>query len=156
MLVYLFQEPETKPEEAILLPKGAVLKLENLSETSTRETLRDRLKEFGIEHTDIAFIYYNKGESTASLRFKEENAAKNLLEKITASLVKSEGDGDKQKFAVDGADVALSVLEGEEETTFLSKCLADMAENRGRGGRGRGHKRRGGFQGGRGGKRHRN
>ena len=136
-----------------------MLKLDKLSETSTRETLRDKLKEFGIEHTDIAFIYYNKGESTACLRFKEENAAKNLLEKITASLmVKGEGGDDKQKFVVDGADVTVSVLEGEEEASFLAKCLSDMAENRGRGsgGRGRGHKRRGGFQGGRGGKRHRN
>lgn len=144
------------------MPKGAVLKLDNLSESSTRETLRDKLKEFGIENTDIAFIYFNKGEPFAALRFKEENAAKELLDKINASLVKGEGgDDDKQKFVVDGAEVAVSVLEGEEETTFLAKCLSDMAENRGRGGggrgRGRAHKRRGGFQqGGRGGKRQRN
>ena len=149
-------ESEAKKEEENNLPKGAVLKLEDLNETTTREMLRETLeKEFGVTHTDIAFIYYSKGEPAASLRFKEENAAKNLATKIEASL----GSGDEAKaLKVNGAEVKFSVLEGEEETTFLAKCLADMTENRGRnrGGPNRGgHKRRGGFQGGRGGKRSR-
>jgi len=31
---------------------------------------------------EIAFIYYQKGESEAKLRFKKENAAVDLLKKI--------------------------------------------------------------------------
>jgi len=146
---------EAKKEEENLLPKGTVLKLENLNETTTREMLRETLeKEFGVTHTDIAFIYYSKGEPTASLRFKEENAAKNLLTKIEESLKTDGEDAAAKKFEVNGTEVKVSVLEGDEETTFLAKCQADMNENRGRN-RGGGHKRRGGFQRGRGGKRSR-
>ena len=150
-------ESEAKKEEENLLPKGTVLKLESLNETTTREMLRETLeKEFGVTHTDIAFIYYSKGEPVASLRFKEENAAKNLATKIEAALGKvAEGGDEAKELKVNGAEVKFSVLEGEEETTFLAKCLADMTENRGRN-RGGGHKRRGGFQKFRGGKRSRN
>jgi hypothetical protein len=150
-------ESEAKKEEENLLPKGTVLKLENLNETTTREMLRETLeKEYGETHTDMAVIYYSKGGPAASLRFKEENAAKNLLTKIEESL-KTVGEEDTavKKFDINGAEVKFGVLEGEEETTFLAKCLPDMTENRGRN-RGGGHKRRGGFQRGRGGKRPRN
>ncbi len=128
----------TDPEKENLLPKGAVLKLDKLNETTTREIIREKLeKEFGVSHEDIAFIDYSKGEATALLRFKEENAAKNFFLKM-----------EKDEFEVNGAQVQLSVLEGEAETVFLDKCLSDMTASRGRN-RG-GHKRRGGFQGGRG------
>ncbi len=141
------EKSEGKEEEENRLPKGAVLKLEKLNETTTREMLREKLeKDYGISHTDIGFIYYNKGDSTATLRFKEEDAAKKLMEKIHASLVKEEGDGAKKKLEINGAEIDFSVLEGEEETTFLDKCLADMTEMKNRSG----HKRRGGFQGRRG------
>ena len=62
----------------------------------------------------------------------------------------SSGDGEdsdtKKKLDINGAEVDFLVLEGEEETTFLDKCLSDMTENRNKS-RGGGHKRRGGFQG---------
>ena len=147
------ESQEKKPEEN-LLPKGAVLYLENLNETTTREILRAKLEEeFEVGFKDIAFIYFNKGEPNASLRFKEEDAAKNLVTKIAQSLVKVEGEETAKKFEINGVEVQFSALEGEKETAFLSKCLADMTHSRGNGrggGRG-GHKRRGGFQGGRGG-----
>lgn len=144
-------EGKEEAEEENRLPKGAVLKLDKLNETTTREMLREKLeKDFSVTHTDIAFIYFNKGDPSASLRFKEEGAAKKLKEKIDASLVKADGDdAAEKKFEVNGAEVEFSVLEGEEETKFLDKCLADMTENKNKS-RG-GHKRRGGFQGGRGG-----
>ena len=132
-------------EEENRLPKGAVLKLDKLNETTTREMLREKLeKDFGVSFGDIAFIYYNKGEPSASLRLKEENAAKNLKEKIAASL-KVDGDENEKKLEINGTEVEFDVLEGEEETAFLDKCLADMTQmkNKSRGG----HKRRGGFQG---------
>lgn len=139
-------EGKEEPEEENRLPKGAVLKLDKLNETTTREMLREKLeKDFGTTHTDIAFIYFNKGDPTATLRFKEEGAAKKLKEKIDASLVKAEGDDADKKLEINGAEVEFSVLEGDEETTFLDKCLADMTENKNKS-RGS-HKRRGGFQG---------
>jgi len=143
----IVEQSEGKPqEEANRLPKGAVLKLDKLNDTTTREMLREKLeKDFGVSYTDIAFIYYNKGEPSASLRFKEADAAINLKEKIAASLVKANGDESEKKFEINGAEVDFSVLEGEEETAFLDKCLTDISEmkNKSRGS----HKRRGGFQG---------
>jgi lupus La protein len=144
------KEPEKEEDNS--LPKGAVLKLSKLNDTTTREMLREQLeKDFGVTHSDIAFIYYSKGEPEASLRFKEEDAAKKLLEKIDAFV---KGEEAPKKFEINGAEVEYSVLEGEEETTFLNKCVTDMSENRNRsrggsrgGARGGGHKRRGGFQG---------
>ena len=147
-------DSEVKKPEENMLPKGAVLFLENLNDTTTREILREKLEnEYEVGLKDIAFIYFNRGEPDASLRFKEEDAAKNLVTKIAASLAKAEGEETAKKFEINGAEVKFSALEGEKETAFLSKCLSDMTHSRGNGrggGRG-GHKRRGGFQGGRGG-----
>jgi hypothetical protein len=66
-----------------------------------------------------------------------------LKEKMEAAL-KGEGD-EARKLEINGAEVDFVVLEGEEETAFLDKCVSDMTEmkNKSRGG----HKRRGGFQG---------
>jgi hypothetical protein len=137
---------EKSAEEENRLPKGAVLKLDKLNETTTREMLREKLeKDFGIQHTDIAFIYYNKGEPTAMLRFKEEDAAKKLKEKMEAALKGAGEDSADKKLEINSAEVDYIVLEGDDETAFLDKCLSDMTEmkNKNRGG----HKRRGGFQG---------
>jgi lupus La protein len=134
---------DEKKDEQDALPKGAVLVLEGLNDVTTRENLKEKLKaDFEVEPDSIAFIYYQKGEDTAKLRFKQENAAKELLEKLQKA----------DKFQINDVDVKFKVLEGEEEQTFLDKCVTDMAERKDRN---RGHKRRGGFGGGRGGKKHR-
>lgn len=119
--------------------------LNKLNETTTREMLHEKLENYFVaSFGDIVFIYYNKGELSASLWMKEEAAPKILKEKIDASL-KVEGDESEKKFVINGTEVEFGVLEGEEETAFLDKCLADMTQmkNKSRGG----HKRCGGFKG---------
>lgn len=124
------------------LPKGSILILDNLNETTTRENIKDALKsDFEVDPENIAFIYYQKGESTAKLRFKVEKGAINALEAITKS---------EKTFKLNNAEVAAKVLEGDEEKEFLQQCIDDMQARKNKN---RGHKRRGGFnKGGRGGK----
>merc|ERR1711976_987342 len=68
-------------EEDNALPKGAVLVLEGFkSEEITREDIKGVLKDkYEVVPEDaIAFVYFNKGEKEAKLRFQSENAAKEL------------------------------------------------------------------------------
>jgi len=125
---------------AIMLPSGACLKLENLNETTTRELIKEALSKSFVTAEDIAFVGYQKGEPAAVVRLRKEKAAVDLLAKV-----KEAG-----KLEINGAEVVPSVLEGEEETKYLDQCRADLKSHKSKG-----HKRRGGFQGGRGGKRHR-
>jgi lupus La protein len=107
------------------LPKGAVLKITGLGEETTREIIKEKLKDdFGVniarDDGDIAFITYNKGESEAFIRFKTENYGKELLEKITK----------KGKMKIQNNEVETSVLEGEEETKYLAAALVEMKNQR--------------------------
>jgi lupus La protein len=139
------EEAKEKAEEAAReeasLPKGSVLYLTNLNGETQREDIKEVLNEkFDTNPDDIAFIYYQKGESEAKLRFKVENAAKEVMEKI----------GEAAVLEIKGSEAKVAVLEGEEEATFLASCLDDIKKWR-RNSSGRGHKRRGGGRGGRGG-----
>jgi len=130
-------------EEAldIVLPKGSVLKLTGLGGDITREDIKEVLKtDFGVnierEGGDIAFITYEKGESEAKVRFKAENGAKTPAEAWAA----------KEKVEIKGMEVLASLLEGEEEETFLAESVRDLKNrrNKNKGGNFRGQKRRGG------------
>ena len=122
------------------MPTGATLVMEGLNGETMREDLKSRLAElYDVQNDDIAFVYYQKGEETAKLRFKTENAAIDLMKKV----------GENAKLEVKGAEAKLRVLEGEEEEQFLKKCIEDMADRRTM----KGHKRKAGRGGGRGGKR---
>jgi len=136
---------ETK-EEDFTLPKGATLKFTGLGGEVTREDIKETLhKEFNVnieqDNGDIAFVTYNKGDEEAKIRFREENAAKPIAEKLV----------EKGKLTIGDREVTGSLLEGDEETQFLDDAVRDLKERRNR--NRHGHKRRGGFQGGRGGKR---
>ncbi|XP_040567223.1 la protein homolog [Lepeophtheirus salmonis] len=139
------KEPkETKAAETqtFSLPKGSVLIMDCLNEKTSREDLKEALKEnFGVNTEDIAFIYYERGQKTAKLRFKNENGAKDVHEKIVAS--------DEKEFKVQDDKVEFKLLEGEEEESFLKKCVEDMQQMRSK------PKRRKGFGGRGGGKRQR-
>jgi len=135
--------------ENVELPLGTVLELEGFTENgdTKREDIKEKLVEdFGIEASSVAFVYYNKGETNAKLRFQLEDAAKKLAEVMKEKL------GDK-KFLVKDTEIKFNVLEGEEESNFLQQCKKDIAERKVQGKKS--HKRRGGFGGGRGGKRQR-
>eukprot|EP00095_Tigriopus_kingsejongensis_P003731 maker-scaffold357_size197762-snap-gene-0.49 protein:Tk03731 transcript:maker-scaffold357_size197762-snap-gene-0.49-mRNA-1 annotation:"la protein homolog" len=137
-------EEKEKAVESEALPKGAVLVIDKLSSETMREDIKSQLeKDCEVEPKSIAFVYYQKGETEAKLRFWEADKAIQILKKIEA--IK---DG---KLVIKEQAVECRVLEGTEEEEFLKKCAQDMVEfksNR------KGHKRRsggGGRGGGRGG-----
>ena len=135
--------------ENVELPLGSVLHLQGFTENgdTKREDIKDKLvQDFEMDANSIAFVYYNKGETDAKLRFQEENAAKKLVGVMKEKL------GDK-KFLVKDTEIEFKVLEGDEESNFLEQCKKDIAERKFQGKKS--HKRRGGFGGGRGGKRQR-
>merc|ERR1719334_1887146 len=134
----------TKSEGELSLPTGTILVLEGFKNAETkREDIKEALKTgFEVAPEEVAFVYFNKGESDAKLRFGAENAAKELAKKITESLKEGE------KFKVKDDELEFKVLEGQEETDFLEKCKSDIAQQKDKARRG--HKRQGG--GGRGGK----
>jgi len=136
-------------KENFELPLGSVLHLQGFAENgdTKREDIKDKLvQDFEMDASSIAFVYYNKGETNAKLRFQEENAAKKLADVMKEKL------GDK-KFLVKDTEIEFKVLEGDEESKFLEQCKKDIAERKFQGKKS--HKRRGGFGGGRGGKRQR-
>merc|ERR1712226_1504253 len=134
----------SKSEGELSLPTGTILVLEGFKNAETkREDIKEALKSgFEVAPEEVAFVYFNKGESDAKLRFGAENAAKELAKKITESLKEGE------KFKVKDDELEFKVLEGQEETDFLEKCKSDIAQQKDKARRG--HKRQGG--GGRGGK----
>ena len=99
----------------------------------------------------IAFVDFERGKTTAWIRFKNENAAKDLAEKL------NEKYKDDEKLKVKENEIVFKVLEGDEEKEYLEKAAADIKSRKQNHKKG-GHKRRhgggrGGGRGGRGGKR---
>lgn len=141
------EEDKKKAVEAEELPKGAVLVITNLSNETMREDIKSQLeKDCQSDPNDIAFVYFQKGETEAKLRFREANKAVELKKKID----------ENGKLTICETEVEVRVLEGEEEEEFLKKCVQDMIENKlSRKGHKRKHGGRGGGRGGggRGGKR---
>eukprot|EP00088_Acartia_fossae_P018202 TRINITY_DN2048_c0_g1_i1.p1 TRINITY_DN2048_c0_g1~~TRINITY_DN2048_c0_g1_i1.p1 ORF type:complete len:365 (+),score=133.50 TRINITY_DN2048_c0_g1_i1:51-1145(+) len=140
---------DNKEEEAqYSLPKGAVIKLTGLGGEITREDIKDMLKaDFEVDidkdSGDIAFITYQKGEEEAKVRFKAENYGVELMKKLEKA----------EKIQVKETEVKASLLEGEEETTYLAEALKELKERMHRN-KNKNHKRKhGGRGGGPGGKR---
>jgi len=127
------------------LPTGTILVMKGFKNADTkREDIKDCLKNgFEIKPEAIAFVYFNKGESEAKLRFSVEDAAKDAAKKINESLK----EGEKLKIKED--EIEVRALEGQEESEFLDKCKADIAQQKEKGRRG--HKRHSGRPGFRGG-----
>ena len=137
------QDNDEEEKEENTLPKGAVLFMDGFKDDTMREHIKKVLKdEFDVENEHIAFVDFEKGQTKAYVRFCQENAAKELAEKI------KEKDG---KIKVNESEIEHKVLEGDEETKYLDKAVMDMKLRKEKN---KGHKRRhGGRGGGRGGKR---
>jgi len=130
------------------LPKGATLCLKGMGEEITREDLKEKLNlDFGVnidkDGGEISFITYNKGDQEAMVRFKEEDAAKPIAEKWKGM----------EKVEVKDTAITCELLEGEEEAKYLASSIQDLKDRRNKNKNFGGQKRRGGYQGGRGGKR---
>jgi len=137
---------ELPAEDDFKLPTGATLKLTGLGGDISREDIKEVLKDqFEVnidkDNGDIAFVTYEKGEAEAKIRFKVENFAKPVAEKWVS----------KEKVEIKGMTIVGSLLEGEEEVKFLADSVQDLKNRRNK--NRSGHKRKGGFQHGRGGKR---
>lgn len=107
---------------------GSVLYLKNLPKEGTRENL----KELFDNHAKVKWVDYSKGEPEAYLRFVEADKAKTALE-----AVQKENDG---KVMLQGAELEVRVLEGEEEEQFWKdtiRKLVDAKKNKNSKGRGR-------------------
>uniref|UniRef100_A0A0K8TR23 Putative la rna-binding domain of la-related protein 3 n=1 Tax=Tabanus bromius TaxID=304241 RepID=A0A0K8TR23_TABBR len=103
-------------EKAFELPKGTVLQFEGTDENTTRELIKEELSKF---EENIAFLEYNKGDSTGYVRLQNENSAKPLLEKLTDS-----------KLKVGDAELVFKTLTEEEEKSFLEKAVEHMKSKR--------------------------
>lgn len=111
---------------------GSVLHIKNLPKEGTRENL----KELFDNYAKVKWVDYSKGEPEAFLRFVEADKAKMAME--SAAKV-NEG-----KIILEGAELEVRVLEGEEEEQFWKDTIKKLVEakknknSRGRGGGGRG------------------
>ena len=132
------EKVDDEPVES--LPLGAVLYMDGFKNDTMREDIK---KELDCDDA-IAFVDFERGKTTAWIRFKNENAAKDLAEKL------KEKYKDDEKLKVKETDIEFRVLEGNEENEYLEKAAADIKQRKQRG-----HKRRHGRFGGRGGKRFR-
>merc|ERR1719239_822973 len=114
---------ETKEEEK--LPKGTVVKFTGLGSDAKREDIKEMLeKEFEVnidkDSGDIAFVTYQMGDAEAKIRFKTENHGVELMKKLEKA----------EKIVVKEKELTASILEGEEEETFLSESLKDLKNHR--------------------------
>ncbi len=134
------EEDEEEAEEN-KLPLGATLFMDGFDDTTMREDIKKELKEkFEVGDTAIAFVDFEKGHTKGHIRFSEENAAKNLVDKMGEA-----------KLVVKEKEITVKLLEGDEERKYLDEALKTMKAHK-MNKKNRGHKRRGGFGGGRGGR----
>lgn len=112
---------------------GSVLHLKNLPAEGTRENL----KEVFDNYAKVKWVDYSKGEPEAFLRFVEADKAKTALDSVR--------EANEGKVMLQGAELTVRVLEGEEEEQFWKDTIQKLVEarknkkhGRGRQGGGRG------------------
>lgn len=136
------KKKDKKKEEEKLdtshLPKGASVHLDGFGKETSRETIRETILKLD-ESLEIAFIDYQKTDSSGIVRFAAEDTGKKFLEKLTDNKIK-----------IDEEEITVRLLEGEEELEYLRKVVKDQNARRSQG-----NKHKGRFQKG-GGKHHKN
>nr|CAG4637323.1 EOG090X0CQA [Ceriodaphnia reticulata]SVE73173.1 EOG090X0CQA [Ceriodaphnia reticulata] len=122
----------TETHEKIVLPRGTILKLTSIPSGADRDEIK---KSFINYPADIAHVEFTP-DNTVYVRLRGENDGKLVLGKL-----------DNNKVNVCDSSVDVSLLEGEEEETYLKKA-EEIVNNRAMNMRGQQH--RGGRGGGRG------
>ncbi|KAB7503593.1 La-like protein [Armadillidium nasatum] len=89
------------------IPRGSFLFASGFSNTTTREDIKSSLMEFT---NDVAFLDFSKGHTEGYIRLSTPFSNKELFEKI---------DG---KLKVNGEDITVRLVEGEEEDTQIKKA----------------------------------
>ena len=103
-------------EEAYLKEQqvlGAILHVKNVPGDASRESL----KELFDNHAKVKYVDFNKGQTEGFVRFSEENAAKQVLEKI--------GEIKLKESVLEGR-----VVEGEEEQNYWKEIIRRLSESR--------------------------
>lgn len=127
-------------EETPAYEKGRVLYICGLPENVTREELKSEFS----SHATVAWIDFNKGDSQAWIRFREDTPAGEVVEKI------KQAKGGLLKF--NDSELTHRVLEGEEEEQYWVKVVKAKQESfnkrhKSNRGRGKSHFKRGGGRG---------
>ncbi|RXG69318.1 Lupus La protein-like [Armadillidium vulgare] len=89
------------------IPRGSFLFASGFSNTTTREDIKSSLMEFT---NDVAFLDFSKGHTEGYIRLSTPFSNKELFEKV---------DG---KLKVNGEDITVRLVEGEEEDTQIKKA----------------------------------
>jgi len=138
-------ERETDEERAKRqMTQNAILFFKGANPETTVTDMKDFFNDFG----DVGYVDYEKGQTEGYLRMKEPNSAAPTLEKLK--------EGTDGKITLNGSDLEMRIVEGDEELEYWVKMMKDISarksqkfsrrgRGRGRGGRGRG---RGGHRGG--------
>ncbi|KAK3909494.1 La protein-like protein [Frankliniella fusca] len=103
------------------LSKGCILKISEIKdEELSRDTIKTTLVGLG---ANVAFVQYSKGDKEALVRLasKEDGAATEFVKKLA-------DNGEKVKFGED--EMAVTVLEGEEEEAFLKRSRESFQASR--------------------------
>ena len=97
------------------------------NDTSEKDIKKALIETSNLMLNNIALI--EKGDSCGYVRFHEENAAIELVAKMNVNL------GTFRKLKIKGAEIDFRVLEGNEETAYLSHTLIvlKMSKNKKRG-----------------------
>lgn len=124
------KEKNAKNEPAIELPKGTILHITGIGKDSevTRESLKEKCE---ASDAEVAFVEFKKGDEEAWIRLTNENAANELIGKL-----------ENGKLTLGENEASVRVLEGEEETKYLTDCVEKMKERRKQGNRSRFNNRR--------------
>lgn len=112
------KEPNAEEKVEHKFPKGSILHMEGFTnEETAREKIKSKIEE--VHGSEPAYITFNKGDKEGYVRFGKENEAVEFLEKVTDN-----------KIELDGNELQLKVLEGEEEETFLTNLSATLGKIR--------------------------
>ena len=97
------------------------------NDTSEKDIKEALFETFDVK--DEAFALIEKGETCGYVRFHKENAAIELVAKMKENLEQS------KKLKIKGAEIEFRVLDGNEETAYLSHTLIvlKMSKNKKRG-----------------------
>jgi len=130
------KKPDVKPESKDLKQEGAVLKIEGLDDkTITLDDIKEGFKD-KVEES-LAWVSYNKGDSTAQIRFSGAQSAVNVIKTLEGKVTIAE------------TEFSMKIVEGEEEKEYWEQMKRDILLKKEKE---KGGKRGGGFRGGRGGR----
>ncbi|KAG5676154.1 hypothetical protein PVAND_006003 [Polypedilum vanderplanki] len=115
------QKKKEEDKDEIVLPKNAVIHFTGVEGDIMREDIKKRVLEIDPSLV-IAFVHFERGAKEGQLRFSKEDDGKKFLEKL-----------ENGKMKLKELELTMSLVEGEQEETFLKEAIEDMRKARQRG-----------------------